>query len=225
MMDTMGIDASDLFRFRSLRAWLSAFSSRSRRAILSRTRLLSISSFISPGPRPPIPPISLDMTLPFPVNRGNRYFSCASSTCTFPSLLWARRAKMSRISWERSITFNSVSSPIAFTWEGFSSWSKMSRVAPLLRALMTSSFNFPSPSRYLGFMCFGLCKTLSRTRTSLERASSASSSRESSSLCRGFVETLTSIARSRLSSGPKSLCRSISSSSERINGIKSKSNW
>ena len=43
-------------------------------------------------------------------SRGNRYFSCASSTCSLPSLLCARWANMSRISCGRSMTFRSVAS-------------------------------------------------------------------------------------------------------------------
>ena len=41
---------------------------------------------------------------PAPTSRGSRYFSCASSTCSLPSRVRARRAKMSRISCVRSTT-------------------------------------------------------------------------------------------------------------------------
>ena len=91
---------------------------RSRTAMRSRTLRRSTSSFISPGPRPPMPPMSRDMAVPFPARRGRRYLSWASSTWTFPSRLWARRAKMSRMSWVRSMTLSSVASAILFCCDG-----------------------------------------------------------------------------------------------------------
>ena len=39
-----------------------------------------------------------------PTRRGMRYLSCASSTCSWPSRVRARLAKMSRMSWVRSST-------------------------------------------------------------------------------------------------------------------------
>ena len=45
-----------------------------------------------------------------PTSRGSRYFSCASSTCSLPSRVRARRAKMSRISCVRSTTLRSSAS-------------------------------------------------------------------------------------------------------------------
>ena len=64
----------------------------------------STSSLVSPGPRVPMPPPSRDSSGPAPISRGSRYFSCASSTCSLPSRVRARRAKMSRISCVRSTT-------------------------------------------------------------------------------------------------------------------------
>ena len=69
-----------------------------------RMRRRSVSSFVSPGPRVPMPPPSRDSAVPDPTSRGSRYFSCASSTCSLPSRVRARRAKMSRISCVRSMT-------------------------------------------------------------------------------------------------------------------------
>ena len=67
-----------------------------------RMRRRSVSSFVSPGPRVPMPPPSRDSAAPEPTSRGSRYFSCASSTCSLPSRVRARRAKMSRMSCVRS---------------------------------------------------------------------------------------------------------------------------
>ena len=47
---------------------------------------------------------SRDSSRPRPVSLGSRYFSWASSTWSLPSLLFARAAKISRISIVRSIT-------------------------------------------------------------------------------------------------------------------------
>ena len=54
-----------------------------------------------------MPPPSRDSAVADPARRGSRYFSCASSTCHLPSRVRARRAKMSRISCVRSMTFRS----------------------------------------------------------------------------------------------------------------------
>ena len=81
----------------------------------------SISSFVSPGPRPPIPPASRDSESSRPTRRGYRYLSWASSTCSLPSALWARWAKMSRMSWVRSSTFMLVASATPRACEGLSS--------------------------------------------------------------------------------------------------------
>ena len=50
-----------------------------------------------------MPPPSRDSAAPAPTSRGSRYLSCASSTCSLPSRVRARRAKMSRISCVRSM--------------------------------------------------------------------------------------------------------------------------
>ena len=114
IIDIMGICCSTLSAFLCCLARLSDSSCFSRRAILSLTLLLSTSSFISPGPLPPIPPINRDMAVPLPVNFGSLYLNWASSTWTLPSLLCARLAKISKINCERSMTFNSVMSLMAF---------------------------------------------------------------------------------------------------------------
>ena len=63
-------------RSRRARCWARFLASASicfsRCVIRSRTRRRSTSSFVSPGPRPPIPPASLDIAVPCPVRRGRR---------------------------------------------------------------------------------------------------------------------------------------------------------
>ena len=51
-----------------------------------------------------MPPPSWDISTPCPASRGSMYCSCASSTCNWPSRVRACRAKMSRMSWVRSMT-------------------------------------------------------------------------------------------------------------------------
>ena len=75
----------------------TVFNRRFRWLIRSRILRRSTSNWVSPGPRVPMPPPSRDKCVHWRVNRGKRYSSCASSTCSFPSLLRARWAKISRI--------------------------------------------------------------------------------------------------------------------------------
>ena len=70
--------------------------------------------------RVPIPPPRRDNDAPCPESRGSRYRSCASSTCTLPSRVWARRANISRMSWVRSMTLRSVTSEMARACAGAS---------------------------------------------------------------------------------------------------------
>ena len=79
----------------------SSSSSSNMRLLILR---LSISSFFSPGPLVPIPPPSLESASPCPNSLGNLYLSCASSTCSLPSLDCALDANMSSINVVRSIT-------------------------------------------------------------------------------------------------------------------------
>ena len=90
-----------------------------------RIRRRSVSSLVSPGPRVPMPPPSRDSAALEPTSRGSRYFSCASSTCSLPSRVRARRAKMSRMSWVRSTTLRPSASSRLRSCAGLSSLSKM----------------------------------------------------------------------------------------------------
>src|SRR5258705_13528685 len=72
---------------RTASSWVLMWSRR--RLILRR----SVSSWVSPGPRVPIPPPSCDIARPRPARRGNWYSSCASSTWSRPSLVLAWRGE------------------------------------------------------------------------------------------------------------------------------------
>ena len=92
----------------------------------SRARRRSISSLVSPGPRPPMPPVRRDSIVSFSMQARQRYWSCASSTCSLPSRLCARCAKMSRISCVRSMTLRSVDFADRARLRGRESGSKIS---------------------------------------------------------------------------------------------------
>src|SRR5665809_152353 len=66
---------------------VASLSSRSILDIRSRMRLRSVSSFVSPGPRVPMPAPSRESSTPLPRNRGSRYRYCANSTWRRPSCL------------------------------------------------------------------------------------------------------------------------------------------
>ena len=152
----------------------------------SRTRRRSISSFCSPGPRPPMPPSSRDRPeSPRLISRGSRYFSWASSTWILPSWVRARRAKMSRISCERSITLRSVASAMARAWAGVRFWSTTMKSACSRSAWMIRSCSLPEPISVRGSNdCAALHDRARRPRRSLDAASSASSSIDASAAAR-----------------------------------------
>ena len=99
------------WRLVSRDTFISAISRRNL-AILSRIRRRSVSIFVSPGPRPPIPappaarpPTWRESESPQPRSLGSKYAICANSTCALPSLLLACWAKISKIRAVRSTTF------------------------------------------------------------------------------------------------------------------------
>ena len=89
-------------------------SSRSASRMIRR----SVSSWLSPGPREPMPPCVRDRWVQSFVRRGSWYSSWASSTWSRPSWVWACWAKMSRISRLRSITLTLSRLSSAFCWLG-----------------------------------------------------------------------------------------------------------
>ncbi len=192
----------------------------------SRARRRSTSSFVSPGPRPPMPPARRDISTPEPVRRGSTYLSCASSTWILPSRLCARWAKMSRMSCDRSTTLRSVAELIDRTCAGERSRSKMIMSTPSCVACTSSSLSLPLPTSVRGSSCERRWISLSSTTTLDERASSASSSSDSSASATAPVVTLTRIARSRRSEAERtSRVRANSASSSSIISRKSSSIW
>ncbi len=151
----------------------------------SRTRRRSTSSRCSPGPRPPMPPPSRESPSSRWARRGSRYFSCASSTCSLPSRERARCAKMSRISWVRSITRSSRRSAMLRACAGERSWSKITRSASCWKARTTRSSRRPEPTTVRGSICGRTCTSTSAISTPAERASSRSSTTASSVSWRG----------------------------------------
>ena len=118
--------------------------------IFSRTRRRSVSSWLSPGPRVPIPPPVRDRWVHSRVSRGRWYSSAASSTCSRPSFVLAWRAKMSMISAERSSTLQSSSFSRLRCWFGASSSSTMRTLKSVAAFSSTSSAARPLPKYHTG---------------------------------------------------------------------------
>ena len=94
-------------------------------------RRRSTSICFSPGPpRSPTPPRWRSRWDQPPARRGSRCSSCAISTCTRPSAVMARRAKMARITSVRSSTGTPHSSWRLRCWRGVS-WSLQSTAGHL----------------------------------------------------------------------------------------------
>ena len=112
---------------RRVRRWRSITTRRSRRRLSCwRMRRRSTSICFSPGPpRSPTPPRWRSRWDQPPARRGRRCSSCAISTCTRPSAVIARRAKMARITSVRSSTGTPHSSWRLRCWRGVS-WSLQS---------------------------------------------------------------------------------------------------
>ena len=110
----------------------------------------SVSSWVSPGPRRPMPPRMRERWVHMRVSLGSRYSSCASSTCSFASWLRARVEKMSRMTSGRSMTRTLSSRSRLAPWTGLSSSSKMTSVAPASATAAATSSTFPSPISVAG---------------------------------------------------------------------------
>ena len=143
-------------RLRSARRCRRAGSMRrmSRRSLAMRVRMRrrSSSSWVSPGPREPIPapeatrpPACRDIDSPQPRRRGRRYSSWASSTWALPSREVACRAKMSRINAVRSMTLTPTTSSSSLLCEGASSESAMTVSASRRSTIPASSRALPEP--------------------------------------------------------------------------------
>jgi len=200
----------------SARRWLISSTAFSSTAMRSRMRRLSTSSFVSPGPRVPIPPPRRLIASPRPASRGSWYLSCASSTCTCASRPEAFWAKMSRITWVRSRTFSFVRRSTSRACAGVSSRSNTSRSASWWNASDTASCSLPSPTtvRWSGLarrwtvVAATVAPALrtSSASSAMRAAVSASSGPRPTSTARSSLERLTSRAPA---------CRASSSSSAR----------
>ena len=151
--------------------------------ILRRMWRRSVSSCVSPGPRVPIgdePPEAVWRTrcVHIPVRRGSRYWYCASSTCSCPSRVRARWAKMSRIRPERSSTRTPSSSSSTRICDGESSLSNTARSQSLARISSRSSATLPSPRKVRGSGVGLLCSSVATGWPPAVSTSAASSASE-----------------------------------------------
>ena len=115
---------------------------------------MSYSSLVSPGPRRPMPPFCCISAVPWPPRRGSKYFNCASSTCSFPSCVRARWAKISKINRVRSITLAGITFSKFFCWAGVISSSKITVWAFSSRTVWAISSIFPPPMRAAALNAF-----------------------------------------------------------------------
>src|SRR3954464_6999885 len=136
-----------------LRCFLT-FSSLSRvRLIESPIIRRSSSIWVSPGPpRAPMPPRWRSRCDQRRTSRVLRYCRRASSTCSLPSWLRARCAKISRISSVRSLTARPRWRSRLRCWPGLSDWSNRISVAPswVASALISSALPLPTNSAASG---------------------------------------------------------------------------
>ena len=127
--------------------------------------LLSVSSWVSPGPLKPIPPFCLSRWLHPLTNRVDRKLSWASSTCSFPISLWARAAKISKINPVLSRTREHNNFSRFLSCEGESSQSKTTNLIFSDSTILLSSSAFPFERKWLADtkFCFEKiwCSTIS----------------------------------------------------------------
>ena len=167
-----------------------------------RVRMIrrSVSSWLSPGPREPMPPWVRERCVHSRVRRGSWYSSWASSTWSRPSWVWAWSAKMSRISRLRSMTLTLRSSSSARCWAGDSSSSATSRSKPVSRLAATRSSALPLPTYQLGSTWRRFCHSAPTTSAPAVVARLASSASESSAL-QPSSEPVSTATRNAFSTG------------------------
>ena len=127
------------------RAASTSFSCSFKEPMRRRIWRRSVSSLVSPGPRVPMPPPSRDRAVPWPPSLGSKYRSWASSTCSLPSLLRARWAKMSKIRVVRSMTRTWQAFSRLRIWVGVSSRSNSSRSISSCRHSSAACSTMPEP--------------------------------------------------------------------------------
>ena len=125
-----------------------------------------------------MPPPRRDSAALDPTSRGSRYFNCASSTCSLPSRVRARRAKMSRISCVRSTILRPISCSIWRSCAGVSSLSKITTSTSISAAEVASVLILPEPRKVEASGFGRSCRTRSTTSAPAACARPASSSSE-----------------------------------------------
>ena len=162
------------------RCWRTCSTRSLSFLILSRMTRRSVSSWVSPGPRVPMPPPVRERCVHRRVRRGSWYSSWASSTWSRPSWVWACWAKMSRMRPLRSRTLHREQ-----RLEGLLLVRAQLVVgdeqgeAGLRRALRSSSA-LPLPRYQLGSTCRRRCHSAPTTSAPAVSARLASSASESS---------------------------------------------
>ena len=178
-METVGHSRRSRPRAAVSRCWRTC-STRSFIFVI-RVRMIrrSVSSWLSPGPREPMPPWVRDRWVHSRVSRGSWYSSWASSTWSRPSWVWAWSAKMSRISRLRSMTLTLSSSSSERCWAGDSSSSATSTLNPVSRLAASRSSALPLPTYQFGSTWRRFCHSAPTMSAPAVVASEASSDSES----------------------------------------------
>lgn len=123
-----------------------------------------------------------------PESRGSRYLFCASSTCSLPSLVFARWAKMSRIRALRSSTGTPMISSSARILPGESSLSNITMVDSVASTSIRTSCALPSPMKLWESGVWRFCSTLAVQKPPAVSSSASSSSMVSSVAVCSFVK-------------------------------------
>src|SRR5690606_21604079 len=177
----------------------------------------SVSSWVSPGPRRPIePPRWRSRWVQPRTRRVAMCLSWASSTCSLPSWLRARWAKMSRIRPVRSTTRRSSAFSRLRSWPGVSGWFTSTRSAPVASHTALISSSLPLPTRVAGLGRSMRAVTTPARVAPAERASSENSSGSGSAgapRAWGWISSACSPLRGRSNSwvglGTRRLARSL----------------
>ena len=155
----------------------------------------SVSSWVSPGPRKPIPPRCRSRWVQPRTSRVDKCVSCAISTCSLPSKERARCAKISRITPLRSSTRQQRSRSRLRSCAGERLRSKSTTSALYCATAALSSIALPTPTKYLGSGLARRADTVSTGTTPAEQTSSWNSA-ASPGRAGGGSSTLTRTARS-----------------------------
>ena len=204
-MPTVGHSRRSRPRAAVSRCWRTCSTRSFILAIRVRMIRRSVSSWLSPGPREPMPPWVRDRWVHSLVSRGSWYSSCASSTWRRPSWVWAWSAKMSRISRLRSMTLTLSRPSSARCWAGDSSSSATSRSNPVSRLAATSSSALPLPTYQFGSTWRRFCHSAPTTSAPAVVARLASSVSESSAVQPSSLPVSTATRKAFSTGGARSI--------------------